>query len=95
MWKRKETSCGERLQTPTNGANATRQFSTAQTMFRSFAQGRWQADAQAGTRVPVTHFKVYPGGVVDVIGLDYDARSDSYIRQSSGMPRDFAVGRPY
>jgi hypothetical protein len=87
------TGHGSRLLTPMSLAAPVQQLTPNQRMFRdSVANGRWQADFDAGANAPATRMVHHPDGTVDTVRMEADG--DQWIDLGGRGATDVAVGKP-
>jgi hypothetical protein len=87
------TGHGSRLLTPMSLAAPVQQLTPDQKYFRdSVANGRWQADFDAGANAPANRMLMHPDGTVDTYGLE--PYGDQWIDLGGRGATDVAAGRP-
>lgn len=86
------TGHGSRLLTPISRAAPVQQLTPDQRYFRdSVANGRWQADFDAGANAPLNKIAQHPDGTMDVSRLEADG--DQWIDLGGRGAADVAIGR--
>jgi hypothetical protein len=87
------TGHGSRLLTPMSLAAPVQQFTPEQAYWRdSVANGRWQADFDAGANAPANRICQHPDGTCDMTRLE--PSGDQWIDLGGRGATDVAVGRP-
>src|SRR5208282_4740910 len=87
------TGHGSRLLSAIGSAAPVQQLTPDQRFFRdSVAQGRWQADFDAGANAPANRMLQHPDGTVDTMRLEADG--DQWIDLGGRGATDVAAGRP-
>jgi hypothetical protein len=87
------TGHGSRLLPAASAGSPVQQLTPDQRYFRdSVANGRWQADFDAGANAPANRMLCHDDGTVDTMKLEADG--DQWIDLGGRGATDFAVGRP-
>lgn len=88
------TGHGSRLLSPMSLAAPVQQLTPDQRSFRdSVANGRWQADFDAGANAPANRMVMHPdAGTVDTVRMEPDG--DQWIDLGGRGATDVAIGRP-
>lgn len=87
------TGHGSRLLTPMSQATPVQQLTPNQRAFRdSIANGRWQADFDAGANAPANRMICHDDGTVDTVRMEADG--DQWLDLGGRGGVDVAAGRP-